>query len=335
VVAIGATNIDVDAGDGNDHITVGDGTAVTSSVTNAEVHGEAGNDTLIVTVTNDASVTGGAGNDSITVRAGDDATVDGGSGNDSIVVTAADDAVVNGDGGNDTITVTAADATVRGGDGNDEINANLTTGGNATIVGGAGNDTINLNDGSSSGQDTVVFGNIVYTGDNVTTNTQGIDVINGFSFEPGWGGTDRLDFQHFLDAAPGTRDANGVSYGDWTSSLSAVNLYNVLPANHDGIAVIAVDSDFAGLNSSHFKTTLLGDGIRIADNSRAVVILATDEDGVLGYDTFDVYFVQDTDNGAGQSWAINHVATIDSATQIGAITTINSSHFVDNGTLFV
>ena len=343
VVAIGATNVDVDAGAGNDHITVGSGTVGTTTVTNAEVHGEDGNDTLIVTVSNDASVTGGAGNDSITVNAGDDATVEGGSGNDTIVVTAADEASVDGGAGNDSITVNVGTtATVLGGTGNDTLNVNTASGELATIIGGEGNDSINLLVSATGGQDRVVFGDIVYDALQAqTSNTQGTDTINGFNLEAGGAGAeDVLDFTTFLPGTKGVTDYNGIlagvgtdfafRYGDWTGgNITDIDMdpVQITGVNDAVIAVIAADNGFV-LNASHITTVNNAPGIEIDNDGRAVVLIAKDTNGDFNFDQFDVYFVQDVDQDTGAAWKVDLVATINSATEIGALTSVNADNFV-------
>jgi len=57
--------------------------------------------------------------------------------------------------------------------------------------------------------------------------------------------------------------------------------------------------------------------------------VAKDVTGNLGYDTFDVYFVQDIDSDAGSTFAVDKVATIHSLTEIGWLssTSIGTNHF--------
>ena len=97
------TSIDVEAGAGNDTVTLGSG------VPGSSVQGGPGDDTII----------GGPGND----------TLGGGQGNDYIL----------GDGGDDLIHGGAGDDSIGGGQGNDDIFGGL---GNDTMTGGAGNDTL-------------------------------------------------------------------------------------------------------------------------------------------------------------------------------------------------
>jgi Ca2+-binding RTX toxin-like protein len=97
------TFIDIEAGAGNDTITLG------ANVPGASVQGGPGDD----------SITGGQGND----------TLGGGQGNDTIL----------GGPGEDSIRGGAGDDSVGGGQGNDNLYGGL---GNDTMTGGAGNDTL-------------------------------------------------------------------------------------------------------------------------------------------------------------------------------------------------
>ena len=320
-------------GNGNDTLVVYAGE-------DAYVEGGQGDDSIWVSAAVDAYVEGGPGNDTITVYAGEDAYVEGGPGDDDIYVHAGDDVTVDGGPGNDSIEVKFGDgvgggvdtAMVSGGSGDDTITVNTIGNDLATIEGGSGDDIINLLVSATGGMDRVVFGNITYDALQVKTDGNGFDIINGFNFELGGAGVeDQLDFNVFLNLYTGPAGA-AIQYGDWTGTGTAgnatnVDLYNVaVPNAQRPFAVIAADANFV-LNASHIVQGIAGDssqlGIEIQDNNRAVVIVAKDTDGVLGFDTFDVYFVQDVDQDGGSAWAVDHVATINSATQIGAITSID------------
>jgi hypothetical protein len=252
--------------------------------------------------------------------------------------------------------------TVAGGDGDDHIAVRNSTGydgDRATIVGGAGNDTITLEDapetfaGGSRALHTIVFGDIQY-GPNQTIilDSQGQDRIENFNFEeflappqdpsPARPFEDQLDFTAFanrINSIAGLSDpeiTSTIEYGDWRDSdgdgIANVQVQNMINAGaDDGIAVIAVDQGFA-LNPLTDINTDGSRGLQIADNSGAVVILAYDTNGVLGYDTFDIYFVQDVDSSTlGQAWAVNLVGTVTSMTEIGALNSIDNlsqSNFV-------
>jgi hypothetical protein len=58
-----------------------------------------------------------------------------------------------------------------------------------------------------------------------------------------------------------------------------------------------------------------------------VVITAYDTDSDGSFDTADMYFVQDVDQDEGVAWAVDHVATIEFATEIGAIISIDAGNF--------
>lgn len=142
----------IDAGGGNDSITIGDQSAT--------VIGGAGDDTVVAGNGNDI-VRGGVGNDSLTVGNGND-KVDGGAGNDVITAGTGND-TLSGGSGNDTITATdpAGNADlVYGGRGNDIISVGA---GNDTVWGGVGDDTITAGNGNDTfgaivGHNTVVAG---------------------------------------------------------------------------------------------------------------------------------------------------------------------------------
>lgn len=346
-ITVTAADVTVNGGNHDDVITVNGASST------AIVNGDSGNDTINVTAQN-STVNGGTGNDSITVNATDfgfaqvNTSVDGGDGNDTINVTSLDSALnINGGIGNDLINVSYASdgaftdtAVIDGGTGDDTINLfeGLGNSEGATIIGGAGNDSITLAFNANGGTDVLMFGDIAY---NVlqqqSLNTQGVDIINNFNFElAGPGAEDVLDFTAFLNAAdsnvdPLGTDWNGgapglgspIVYGDWTGGLTKVDMDAPDPTADRGLAVISANNGFV-LNGSHITSNPGAvPGIEIDDNGRAVVIIAKDTGGLVGYDQFDVYFVQDVDSDVGQVWAVDLVATVNSITEIGAISSID------------
>ena len=104
----------------------------------------------------DVSVTGGNGNDRLTFENGDnDVTLDGGDGNDTLFADGGDRALVTmlGGAGDDDLTADLdAQASINGGDGNDTITLSQEVNTPETVVGGAGTDTlvVELGDGSGS-----------------------------------------------------------------------------------------------------------------------------------------------------------------------------------------
>ncbi len=121
------TKIVVNAGAGNDTISIlPSATSLQSSIP-AVVDGGIGNDSITTTANND-QVDAGAGDDTVFCGTGDD-KVFGGDGNDKIL----------GDDGDDTLSGGANKDTILGGLGNDRLNGN---GGNDRLFGEAGADRL-------------------------------------------------------------------------------------------------------------------------------------------------------------------------------------------------
>jgi hypothetical protein len=163
------------------------------------------------------------------------------------------------------------------------------------------------------------------------------DEITGFNFESpgGAGAEDVLNFDAFLvgqtlgvtDYNPGIINIGGLStdairYGNWIGGVDDVDMDNGGFASDSAVAVIAANDGFV-LDASHITTTDGAPGVDIDNDGRAVVIIAKDTNGDSNFDAADVYFVQDVDGGAGAAWAVDLVASIEFATEIGAITSIN------------
>ncbi|NQV25636.1 MAG: pre-peptidase C-terminal domain-containing protein [Rhodopirellula sp.] len=174
-LAAGIENVVVNAGNGNDMITVGNLNQV--GLLALFVNGDDGNDTITAFGANIGSVRfqidGGAGNDTLTGSDNAD-TIRGGAGLD----------VISGGIGNDTLLGGADDDSISGGDGNDVVDGND---GNDTALGDAGDDSI-------SGS----FGNDMLVGDvgNDTLNGGfGDDLLNGMAGDDsllGSNGNDRI-----------------------------------------------------------------------------------------------------------------------------------------------
>jgi hypothetical protein len=362
-VSVGETNpffssvetLNYTGGNGVDSVTaVVDG--------NATVNGNGDNDILDVTTTDggSATVNGGLGNDSITVDVDNDAVVDGGNGDDTITVNAEVDATVNGGNGNDTIEVTldgtaADDAIVNGGNGDDSITVNTNGNEDSFIDTGRGIDTVQLFVDADGGEDQIIFGDIVYTAlqevdgsttQNFTSNgvnndpnwagstNDGFDVIKGFNMEGGGAGDeDVLNVSNFItDDAGGVSTAADFAFGDWRGTGEVGNASNLewdfaFGTLDREIAVIGVDNNFV-LNSTHFiEDDDGGNGIEIDDDGGRVVVVAKDMNNDGGFDMAEIWFVQDIDDDAGLALAIDKVAEVEFATDIGAITSIDSDNF--------
>jgi hypothetical protein len=324
----------VSGGEGADDIEV---FGVANDANNISVAGGAGDDNIYVfqdinlinNVVN-ASISGGSGDDAIEFHTESGGTqssvvIDGNEGADDIKIVFDDkaswgpsatgfDPTVNGGSGDDIITVNntqpttiAATAVLNGNEGADTINV-ISDGWTTTITGGSGDDAIHLHVSTTAGADTLVFGDITYNGLQVENlNTQGKDTISGFNWEPAGptaGAQDLLDFTAF----------NG--------GTSAVVFSGVMAGGGD-VNVVSTTNDAFILTNGNWA----GTGYTMANDERGVLIIAKDTDDQNGYDTFDVYYVQDVDAGVDVAVKVNLVGTIDSATNIG-LTTITTANFV-------
>ena len=280
------------------------------------------------------------------------------SGADDIEVLSVGDATVAGNDGDDEIVVEVDGAgifvaDVSGGDGDDTIEVTVDGDDTSTIDTGLGNDDVTLLDASNGGEDTIVFGDIVYdvqqevaagTTQNFTQNgvddpsytgtpNDGIDTITGFNMEGGGAGDeDILDVSAFgakFVSTDATADTSDFEYGDWTGGGQMAQTKVGSGAGSKEVAVIGVDDTFE-LDGSHIKlnSSSTDPGIYVGDNDARVVVAAKDSDGDNAFDTADVYFVQDVDQDGGQAWAVDQVATVDFATEIGAITSIDAENFI-------
>lgn len=323
----------VSGGSGNDSISVTAGD-------DATVSGGAGNDTVVVNAGDQASVNGDSGNDSITVEART-ARVDGGTDDDVIVVHnhsgQALTVTVWGGDGSDSITVlstnTGGSGSVDGGLGNDTISTDLNN--SYSVYGGSdnydrvnktGGDLITLGfhhaTGTGDHSDTVYFADLTYNAAQVMTDYQGFDFIKDFVFE-GSGGDPNPPTQDYLnvDAFLGTVSGlNKVTVGGTWAPGQTVVASN---ANSDSVVVLSTNG--ATLSAANFSAGgVLGFGgeagtIILRDNHKSVVVVGTDQTGSgSGIDNFDVYYVQDVDSTtSGQTWKVDLVGHIDSATLVG------------------
>jgi hypothetical protein len=362
-----ATNMDdltVTAGAGTKTVNVGGGAL--SNVNNFTYTGGTGTGVTAPDGTNNFG-----GVDNIVAVIDDDADIDTGDLDDSINVTStqAGTVTVNAGDGDDTVVARSIGGTVsvNGGDGADGITVTTQAGETSTIDTGLGGDgvgdtvdlyTPTIGTDPAGGEDTIVFGNIVYdTTQNVVTGdttqnflqqglvspiadvegvTDSIDTINNFNIEGGGPGSeDVFDFNAFI-----TDDEGGVStdddfvYADWTGGVTNVDAYDFdfggfVLDEYAEVAVIRVNNGFE-LDASHIVEASVGGsplGIEVEDNGARIVVTAYDTDNDGSLDTADLYAVQDVDQDGGQAWAVDKVATVTFATEIGAITSIESDNF--------
>ena len=151
VIYNNATNVTINAGDGNDSIgnhggnqngndfiDGGDGAdTIDNHVGRVTISGGAGDDSIYNGNDNYVSISGDDGNDSINNN-GQNSTIDGGTGNDYIF-NRGQNSTISGGGGSDTIYNNGRNSTIDAGDGDDSI---TNYGQNSTISGGGGSDTI-------------------------------------------------------------------------------------------------------------------------------------------------------------------------------------------------
>jgi hypothetical protein len=327
----------------------------------AYVNGQGDDDLIEVFSHWNATVFGGGGDDTIDVWAYHHATVYGDDrgeeGNDIINVYVNDDATIDGGPGDDEINVNYIDAggsfdktaDIVGGEGNDTINVEenyFDENGSSlafanTIDSGLGQDEINLDVIEDGAEDTIEFGDIEYDEfqevdtdattqnydpqaipgqDEVEGYNDGKDIINGFNFENGGpGAEDVLDFTAFLDGS-----VTKINYADWTNGTPKVEAFSA----GGNIAVIEANDDFM-LDASHIETGTAGtDNVRIGDNGKGLVLVGKDTNDDNNFDQVDAYYVQDVDqNVDGQAWAVDLIGTINAATEIGAIESIDMANF--------
>jgi len=144
-------------------------------------------------------------------------------------------------------------------------------------------------------QDTYVF--------EATAALNGADTINAFN-NVAAATDDQLDFRAFLGAAS--------TFGAATDFVAAgLNL----TANNTGVVF-----NKASLAAADIATAAAAGKIAVADNGKAVVLVTGDVNGVSDgtNDAYKVYFIEDTDAGAGQTWVVTLVGTINSNTELNA-----------------
>lgn len=158
-----------------------------------------------------------------------------------------------------------------------------------------------VTEGSDGGVDTFVF--------EETATNNGQDTINNFVAVDG-ASDDLLDFTAFLGAAAVTGGAavNGAAADlDLTVNNVGVMFGKGTLANGD----VKLLANATGANGEVF----------LVNNGKGVVLVSADADGTSDAtnDSYKVYFVQDTDAGAGQTFTATLVGTINSAVELDAV----------------
>ncbi|WP_395698900.1 hypothetical protein [Aquabacterium sp.] len=189
-------------------------------------------------------------------------------------------------------TFTGADSGVAQGD----FTA-ATTGGAPTITVTLGNAADVAYAAATQSSDTYVF--------EATAALNGADTINNFN-AANLATDDLLDFRAFLGVVASTPNLTAANFV--TTGLD-------LTANNVGVAF-----NKGSLASTDIATAAAAGKIAVADNHKAVVLVTGDVDGVSDatIDAYKVYYVEDTDATATQSWTVTLVGTINSGTELNA-----------------
>ncbi|WP_374569048.1 calcium-binding protein [Ideonella sp.] len=169
----GYTDYDLDAGDGDDQVSVW-------SVNHLTIAGGTGNDSIVGDSVTRVDIDAGTGNDTVSASSGSGQrfTVSGGGGSD-VVTASGYGGEVYGDGGNDRLTVvgrSATDVHADGGAGNDTLTAG---GGVATLTGGDGDDTFVLQGRESEWQNMVFVADFLGGDDTLAVSQSHLAVGNG------------------------------------------------------------------------------------------------------------------------------------------------------------
>lgn len=144
-------------------------------------------------------------------------------------------------------------------------------------------------------QDTYVF--------EATAVLNGNDTINNFN-NAAAATDDTLDFRAFLGAA--------------SSIGGAVNFTAGLDLS--GAANVGVIFNKASISASDVQLTAAASKIALENNGKAVVLVTGDVNGAADatIDAYKIYFIQDTDAGAGQTYTVTLVGTINSQAELNA-----------------
>jgi len=151
-----------------------------------------------------------------------------------------------------------------------------------------------------------------------TAALNGVDTINNFNNTSVALTDDTLDFRAFLGAASNVGGA-----ADFAAGLDLT-----------GAANVGVVFNKATLTAADVQLAAAAGKIALEDNGKAVVLVTADTDGVAGgLDTtnnaYSVYYIEDTNAGAGQTYVVTLVGTINSSTEL------NAADLVDGTDAFV
>lgn len=320
----GFENITIYSGSGDDTITVGDGRNV--------VRTAGGNDT-ITSGDGHNLINAGQGND--TVTAGDGGNrIWGGFGNDTITSGIGND-YVNGGGGDDTLTGGGGNDTLNGRTGNDTISGSagddVLIGGKGinTLDGGTDNDTA---DYSLSGAGvTVSLALAVAQAVNAseTDTLTNIENLTGSAFRDtltGDGGNNVLTGGLGMDHLNGGGGLDSFVYGSAEESTSrthdTITGFDALTDTFDlSFTVNAIDAEVTSgfLTSGHFDSNLAS-AIGASQLGAHDAVLFDVTSGSFSGDTF---LVVDVNGVAGYQAGEDLVIQLDSATNLGSLSTID------------
>ena len=275
------TEVFINAGGGNDMITIGDLSLVRATV--LQVNGELGNDTISAAGADLGNVlleiNGNEGNDTIT-GSDDDDSLNGGAGNDNVDGGAGND-IINGGDNEDRLSGGMGDDLISGENGSDTLFGNE---GADTLSGNAHDDRLEGNDGDDSLQ-----GN---AGDDTLAGDSGNDTLQGgIGFDKLFGGrgNDILDGGGDDDTLRGQNDDDSLVGGDGNDMLFG-DAGNDTAIGGDGNDTITGGTGDDGLNG--------GDGNdRILGNAGNETILGGDgADTLLGGSGADIILGQEGDD---------------------------------------
>jgi hypothetical protein len=144
-----------------------------------------------------------------------------------------------------------------------------------------------------------------------TAALNGADTINNFNSVAASGVNDMLNVAAFLGIAP-TVDLTATDFAAAGLSLLAEGAAAAMGAG--------VVFNKGTLASGDISTAAAAGKIAVLDNDKAVVMVTADVDGVSDAtaNAYNVYFIEDTDTGAGQTWAVTLVGTVNTVIASGA-----------------
>lgn len=160
--------------------------------------------------------------------------------------------------------------------------------------------------GGDGGTDSFVF--------EATAGLNGVDTVNGFNNGTLAGSEDILNFSAFLGNGGAPVPATAV--GDFAAGIDLTGL------NQVGV----VFNKAGGLSAGDIDTAAAAGKIAVNNDGKAVVLVTADVDGLgiisdpadVTNNPYAVYFVEDIDLTAGQSWQVTLVGNVNSTAELDA-----------------